>query len=185
MKTFVQSALWVLLLLLWATPAGAGDPCPISFRITDLGPLPWSKAKSVKKDPVLESLIKHAAKQECTVLTSRRAEAEIHLGKGEWAPYLDVATLQSLLVDQKKAFRCEDAHVALAALKALVEPKMAYTGEVFYQRGKRRILLVSPGWGTACAPLTELQDKQKGPALIKAMWEKVSKGFSNYRHANP
>lgn len=168
--------LWLLV-----TAALAGDPCPIDFRLTDLGHFTWSEPRTA--DPVWDALVARLSKAECTtVRTTRAKDGRIPLGGQS---YLDVATVQSLLVTDQRAYRCDDAHIATRPLAAVVRDGTWVSGDVLYQRGARRVMLTAIGWGTVCVPLAELEDPKTREAALTRLWDGATATLVSDRHANP
>lgn len=168
--------------LLALSAALAGDPCPIQFRVTDLGPLPWASAPAAT-DPVWDALVAHVGKADCVeARTVRAREGKVSLGGQS---FLWSEGVQTRLVDANKAYRCSNAHEHLAALTAVVRDGHWVDGDVFYQRGSRRVMLTTLGWGTVCVPLSELEDPKTGAAAVAKMWEASTAKLVQYRHDNP
>ena len=163
--------------LIEAIPAQAGDPCPIQLTVINLGPLGGSKNQiAAEKDEVFKALIKHGLRSECIeIKTMIPKNGYYKLGKME----LRAWSLQTLLTDKKRAFRCKDAHNSLAALAAF-----SGDGTVIYQRGSRRVLLSTAGWQTTCVALSELTGKNANTGLAK-LWDGATKKVISDRHANP
>lgn len=175
----LRPALLVVALALASSAAWAGDPCPIEFRLVNLGPndFPWvQKPIAVKDDEVYQRLVAHLKSAECTEVTSIDVadDGYLKLGK-EPKSWLRVWRIREQLL-KGKDFRCDDAHTGLAALGALGDG-----GVVFYQRGTRRVLLTTAGWDTVCVPVDELKTK----ADVAKLWEKGTHRYVADRHANP
>ena len=166
-----------LLAALAVAPAVAGDPCPIDFRVSNLGPLSKPGAVSIQEDAVFTALTKHLSRAECATVSVHGATDNV-LPLGKSADGLATWRLQELLVDGAGSFRCEDAHTVLIALSAVPE-----TGHVIYQRGTRRVLLTTAGWGTACMDVAELE--AGGEAAVTKLWEGATGKLVQWRHDNP
>jgi len=154
----------------------AGDPCPIDFRLSNLGPLDKPDAVPVEQDKIFQDLRTFVEKKECTHATFAVADGgQLPLGVDS---YLYTWKLQSLLMDDAGGFRCKDAHEVLTALSAL-----PHTAVVFYQRGTRRVLLTTAGWGTACMDIAELE--KGGETSLQKLWDGATGKRVRDRHDNP
>jgi hypothetical protein len=154
--------------------AFAGDPCPIDFRVSNLGPLPKDGAVPIEQDTIFSRLVTWLGSQDCvsvSVVTPKEDVLPLVNGGG-----LQVWRLQALLTDKAGAFRCTDAHTVMAALSAVPE-----SGHVIYQRGTRRVLLTTASWGTMCMDTTALETD----AGLKSLWDGATKAVVADRHANP
>jgi hypothetical protein len=166
-----------LFAVLAAAPVYAGDPCPIDFRVSNLGPLSKPGAVPIAEDAVFTALTKHLANADCVTVTVAKA-ANHTLPLAPSGEGLQTWRLQELLMDDKGSFRCEDAHTVLVALSAVAE-----TGHVIYQRGTRRVLLTTAGWGTTCMEASALE--AGGPAAIAKFWDGATGKLVQYRYDNP
>jgi hypothetical protein len=156
----------------------AGDPCPMTFRISNLGPLAKEGAVGPADDAVYKALVAFAERQDCAQITTVVAvdgalpiTANTTDGLGTWR-------LQELLVDGGGAFRCADAHVGLSALSAVPE-----VGHLIYQRGTRRVLLSTAAWGTACMDVAALESG--GDAALAKLWAEATGALVKWRYENP
>lgn len=161
-------------MLLLVGAALAGDPCPISFRLSNLGPLPKEGAVPIEQDKVFDRLVAMLGKAECTEVTVVKPAGDLLPVGGTGG--LQVWRLQELLMDKAGAFRCTDAHTVMVALSAVPE-----SGHVIYQRGTRRVLLTTAGWGTVCMDTSALETD----AGVQALWDGATKALVADRHANP
>ncbi len=159
--------------------AYAGDPCPIDFRLTNLGPLDKPGAVPIEEDKIFQDLRAFVEKSECTTVEVALSDAgTVPLGKEGENVNLQGWRLQQLLMDSEGGFRCKDAHEVLIALSAT-----NHTGFVVYQRGTRRVLLTTAGWGTVCMDTTELE--KGGEAALKKLWDGATGKLVKDRHDNP
>ena len=92
---------------------------------------------------------------------------------------LQTWVLQSLLVDKKRAFRCDDAHERLAALSAFPQ-----NATVVYQRGRRRVLLTTARWQTVCVPISAFTGKARKSGVTR-LWRGATGKVVKDRHDNP
>jgi hypothetical protein len=123
---------------------------------------------------VFERLVAVVGQAECTELTVVKAsDGTLPLGGGGG---LSTWRLQELMMDKAGAFRCTDAHTAMAALSAVPE-----SGHLLYQRGTRRVLLTTAAWGTVCLDTSALETE----AGVRALWSGATKALVADRHANP
>jgi len=169
-----------------ASPAMAGDPCPIGIAIVDLGVPSWAspelRAKVKDGDVLLDRMFQLARKLECS-------DVSMHAPKDGAIPValyekvdeskMAVDHVKSKVVDQKRQFRCDQAARDLKYLKATEEP----SGMVLYYRGHSRILLVSPGWKSLCVSAAQA-DKMTDRQLV-ALWNRVTGPLVKDRHDNP
>jgi|GEM_PF-1610436 len=175
----MKRALLLFLLATLSAPAAvAGDPCPIDFGVVNLGKFNWDK-KTPTKDPLFRKLLAQANHDGCAHVVSRSNDTDgwkVNLGKG-----VDLATdlKYTAILDEKKAFRCKDAHVVLKPLANVLVDGVPLN--VVYQRGSRRILIAVIGWGTTCVDIKDL----KTDADFKKLWVKATKKYVDDRYANP
>lgn len=168
----------LLALSLFTAVARAGDPCPIDFRVSNLGPLDKEGAVAIADDAVFARLVTWLGQAECTSVTVAKADQGVLPLGDPGSAGLRTWRLQALLMDDKGGFRCDDAHVALAALSAVPD-----SGHVIYQRGTRRVLLTAAGWGTACMDLSALESG--GDAALEKLWTGATGKLVKDRHDNP
>jgi hypothetical protein len=77
----------------------------------------------------------------------------------------------------QRGFRCEDAHVALA-------PHLP-AGTLLVVRGGTRVLLSTPGSGTRCVAVADVDGDGLAPDRLRALVEPVLAAYVADRHANP
>lgn len=166
-------------LSLLVAAAVAGDPCPIDFRVSNLGPLSKPDQVAIADDPIYAALKAWSQSAECLAVTWVDAQAGfLSLDPGaQDREDLQVWRLQELLLDAQGSFRCDDAHEALAALSAV-----EMSGHVIYQRGTRRTLLAAAGSQTVCLDNASLE---AGGEAIQRLWEGATGAIVADRHANP
>ena len=156
----------------------AGDPCPIDFRVSNLGPLSKAGAVPLEEDGIWKHLIGWLGSEDCVNADTKTAkDGKLPVEDGS-SGGLAVWRLQELLIDDSGAFRCDDAHEPLAALSAIDR-----SAHVIYQRGTRRTLLTTAGWQTICVNNVDLQ--KGGDPLIEKLWKGATAKVVENRYANP
>ncbi len=119
-----------------------------------------------RADPLLFGLLDHTRAQGCrdtglAALTPAQARA-----------------VEAAAVDAGRAFRCDDAHAALAPVG--LEP-----GTVVLVRGGRRVLLTLPGWATRCVSVADTDGAGLTPERLSSLLDALTGAYVADRHANP
>lgn len=173
-------------LLTRASPAAAGDPCPIGIAVVDLGVPDWAKPELRDKvkngDPLLARMVRLAAKLDCSEVVQvplQDGHIAVELHEKVDDAKMAAAFVKGKLVDGKRQFRCSQAARDLKYLGATAEQ----SGMVLYYRGHTRILLVSPRWKSQCVS-AEMAEKMTDAQLV-ALWKNVTGPLVKDRHDNP
>ncbi|WP_377512746.1 PDZ domain-containing protein [Octadecabacter sp. R77987] len=119
-------------------------------------------------DPVTLAILNAIGRQDCrtALLVSDDAPAR--------------AALLAQMFDANRAFRCDDAHVALGDLLG----DTAYD-DVYLVRGSRRILITMPGWGSTCVGVTALDGDRLTNETVLTTLAPVIDGYVQDRFDNP
>lgn len=89
-----------------------------------------------------------------------------------------VAAVQREAFTADRAFRCEDAHTALA-------DDGFDEGTVVIVRGGRRVLITTPGWATHCAAVVQTDGPELTPAVALGLVDRVTAAYVQDRHDHP
>lgn len=84
------------------------------------------------------------------------------------------------VLTESRAFRCDDAHEALAFMG-----EDYHIGEAYLVRGSRRILLTIPRFGTACIAASDLDGGGLTRENLRAFLMEAATEFIQYQEDNP
>ena len=132
-----------------------------------------SEAKTLtlsRQDPVLGALIREASKQDCGAVSRGDASAK-------W-----IAKVQPLMYQKNKRFRCDDAGSAI--IKTLGSDALG-DGDTLMLRGTKRMLFVAPNHKSFCVSAKNYDGAKLTPAVVKALFTRLTKSYVADRHANP
>ena len=113
-------------------------------------------------DPVPLAIVQHLHEADCRAPALAPPTAEMR----------DAVMAQ--LFTESRAFRCEDAHLALESLGERFE-----STTVYFVRGSRRILLTMPYFGTTCISTTALDGETLNAKTIGAVLEPVIQDYAS------
>lgn len=144
-----------------------GDRISIDLQRPDQGALTLSLTVG-HTDPVPLGMVQAMNRQDCRT-------ASMHTD-----PPAEQQALLADLFTASRGFRCDDAHIALAA-----HAPRYLVRDIYVVRGSRRILITMPHWGSYCLPVTALDGENLTDATLLEAVDHVIGDYVRERHENP
>jgi hypothetical protein len=173
----------VVLVVLVPTAALAGDPCPISFNVFNVGPPPWLATTAPKTDPFFDALIRFANGRDCSeVRRGKVVDGHLSLKPHDTTKEkLALKYLLKRLFAKNRRFSCAIAAKKLRGIRYAGDAD----GNVLYIRGRRRVMLTLPGWDSLCVRAKDVDGPKLTKKNVLRVWKRLTRRLVAHRHANP
>jgi hypothetical protein len=143
----------------------ASNTSPITFEILRQDKIKTISIKPAYKDPLLMGIYKNPSEENC-----------LNLNIVDITPK-QKKTIEEVVVDKNKGFRCKDAHLDKKLIMAFE------SGSLIMTRGEKRVIFVMPHWQTVCVE----SDKYDGASSeeLKKLLNLVTDKYTTDRFRNP